>query len=181
MCICILFAINGNSTTQSGLIKKVGMKLFLTIPAVIIFFCSSTVTADTTLKEVQFKDPWIRTTSSGHPMTAGYLSILNNGSADVELVRVSSSIAEKVELHETTFHNNIMKMKQLESGVRIPAQGVIHFSPKGLHLMFKGLKMKVKDGGKYKVNLKFKNGSKAEIILTGRKIGSKGAHKHHKH
>ena len=181
MCICILFAINGNSTTQSGLIKKVSMKLFLTIPAVIIFFCSSTVTADTRLKEVQFKDPWIRTTSSGHPMTAGYLSILNNGSADVELVRVSSSIAEKVELHETTFHNNIMKMKQLESGVRIPAQGVIHFSPKGLHLMFKGLKMKVKEGGKYKVNLKFKNGGKAEIIMIGRKIGSKGAHKHHKH
>ena len=162
-------------------LRRVSMKSFSTIPAVIMFFFSSMVVADTGLKEVQFKDPWIRTTSSGHPMTAGYLSILNNGSADVELVRVSSSIAEKVELHETTFHNNIMKMKQLESGVRIPAQGVIHFSPKGLHLMFKGLKMKVKDGGKYKVNLKFKNGSKAEIILTGRKIGSKGAHKHHKH
>ena len=60
-----------------------------------MFFFSSMVAADTGLKEVQFKDPWIRTTSTGHPMTAGYLSILNNGSEDVELVTVSSSIASK--------------------------------------------------------------------------------------
>ena len=162
-------------------LRRVSMKSFLTIPAVIMFFFSSMVVADTGLKEVQFKDPWIRTTSTGHPMTAGYLSILNNGSEDVELVTVSSSIAKKVELHETTFHNNIMKMRQLESGVKIPAKGVIHFLPKGLHFMFKGLKMKVKDGGKYNVNLKFKNGGKAEVTMIGRKIVSKGAHKHHKH
>ena len=31
------------------------------------------------------------------------------------------------------------------------------------------------------VNLKFKNGGKAEIIMIGRKIVSKGVHKHHKH
>ena len=55
---------------------------------------------------------WIRATSPGHPMTAGYITISNNGSKDVVLMSVSST-CKNGELHETTFHNNVMKMREL--------------------------------------------------------------------
>ena len=67
--------------------------------------------AGTRNSHLKFESGWIRVTSSGHPMTAGYITISNNGSKDVVLMSVSSSIAKMVELHETKFHNNVMKMR----------------------------------------------------------------------
>ena len=37
-------------------------------------------------------------------------------------------------------------MRELKNGIKIPANGIIHLKPKGLHLMFKGLKTKIKEG-----------------------------------
>ena len=130
---------------------------------------------------LKFESGWIRVTSSGHPMTAGYITISNNGSKDVVLMSVSSSIAKMVELHETTSHNNVMKMRELKNGIKIPANGIIHLKPKGLHLMFKGLKTKIEETKKYKVKFTFINGSGVEVFMSGKKIGAKATTGKHKH
>ena len=130
---------------------------------------------------LKFESGWIRVTSSGHPMTAGYITISNNGSKDVVLISVSSSIAKMVELHETKFHNNVMKMRELKNGIKIPANGIIHLKPKGLHLMFKGLKTKIEETKKYKVKFTFINGSGVEVFMSGKKIGAKATTAKHKH
>ena len=130
---------------------------------------------------LKFESGWIRVTSSGHPMTAGYITISNNGSKDVVLTSVSSSIAKMVELHETTFHNNVMKMRELKNGIKIPANGIIHLKPKGLHMMFKGVKSKIKEAKKYKVKFTFINGSGVEVFMSGKKIGAKATTGKHKH
>ena len=94
---------------------------------------------------------------------------------------VSSSIAKMVELHETKFHNNVMKMRELKNGIKIPANGIIHFKPKGLHLMFKGLKTKIEETKEYKVKFTFINGSGVEVFMSGKKIGAKATTGKHKH
>ena len=137
--------------------------------------------AETRNSHLKFESGWIRVTSSGHPMTAGYITISNNGSKDVVLISVSSSIAKMVELHETTFDNHVMKMRELENGIKIPANGVIHLKPKGLHLMFKGLKTKIEEAKKYKVKFTFINGSGVEVFMSGKKIGAKATTEKHKH
>ena len=137
--------------------------------------------AGTRNSHLKFESGWIRVTSSGHPMTAGYISISNNGSKDFVLMSVSSSIAKMVELHETTFHNNVMKMRELKDGIKIPANGIIHLKPKGLHMMFKELKTKIKEAKKYKVKFTFKNGSGVEVFMSGKKIGLKATTGKHKH
>ena len=130
---------------------------------------------------LKFESGWIRVTSSGHPMTAGYITISNNGSKDVVLMSVSSSIAKMVELHETKFHNNVMKMRELKNGIKIPANGIIYLKPKGLHLMFKGLKTKIEEAKKYKVKFTFINGNGVEVFMSGKKIGAKATTGKHKH
>ena len=146
--------------------------------------CSIVLTAanaGTVQNHLRFEGGWIRVTSSGHPMTAGYIIISNNGSRDVVLMSVSSAVAKMVEIHETTFQSNVMKMRKLKNGIRIPAKGVIHLEPKGLHLMFRGLKMKIKEAEKYKVKFMFLNGGLAEVIMLGKKIGAKAPIEKHKH
>ena len=137
--------------------------------------------AGTRNSHLKFESGWIRVTSSGHPMTAGYITISNNGSKDVVLMSVSSSIAKMVELHETKFHNNVMKMRELKNGIKIPANGIIHLKPKGLHLMFKGLETKIEEAKKYKVKFTFINGSGVEVFMSGKKIGAKATTGKHKH
>ena len=137
--------------------------------------------AGTRNSHLKFESGWIRVTSSGHPMTAGYITISNNGSKDVVLMSVSSTVAKMVELHETTFHNNVMKMRELKNGIKIPANGTIHLKPKGRHLMFKGLKTTIKEAEKYKVKFTFMNGSGVEVSMSGKKIGAKATTGKHKH
>ena len=50
--------------------------------------------AGTRESHLKFESGWIRVTSSGHPMTAGYITISNNGSKDVVLMSVSSTVAK---------------------------------------------------------------------------------------
>ena len=114
-------------------------------------------------------------------MTAGYITISNNRSKDVVLTSVSSAFAKMVELHETTFHNNVMKMKELKNGIKIPAYGTIHLKPKGLHLMFKGLKTKIKEAENYKVKFIFMNGSGVEVTMLGKRMGAKATAGKHRH
>ena len=85
----------------------------LIISSVVFNFFLPDAKAGTSNSHLKFESGWIRVTSSGHPMTAGYITISNNGSKDVVLMSVSSSIAKMVELHETTFDNNVMKMRVL--------------------------------------------------------------------
>ena len=49
--------------------------------------------------ELVISNAWIRNTPANHHMTAGYLKIANVGNIDDKLIDVSSSIAEKVEIH----------------------------------------------------------------------------------
>ena len=152
--------------------------IFLTV---VLSFGSPEANAGTRNSDLKFERGWIRVTSSGHPMAAGYITISNNGSKDVVLVSVSSTIAKMVELHETTFHNNVIKMRELKNGIKIPANGIIHLKPKGLHLMFKGLKTKIKEAKSYKVKFIFLNGNGVEVTMSGKKTGAKATAGKHKH
>ena len=137
--------------------------------------------AETRNSHIKFENGWIRVTSSDHPMTAGYITISNNGSKDFVLMSVSSAFAKMVELHETTFHNNVMKMRELKNGIKIPANGTIHLKPKGRHLMFKGLKTTIMEAEKYKVKFIFINGSGVEVTMLGKRLRTEATAGKHKH
>tara|TARA_B100000242_G_scaffold167106_1_gene119370 strand:- start:314 stop:802 length:489 start_codon:yes stop_codon:yes gene_type:complete len=159
---------------------RVVLSAFIILCVVFNFFLPE-ATSGTRNNHLKFESGWLRVTSSGHPMTAGYITISNNGSKDVVLMSVSSTVAKMVELHETTFHNNVMKMRKLKNGIKIPANGMIHLKPKGLHLMFRGLKKEIKEEEKYKVKFIFMNGSEVEVSMSGKKIGTKATTGKHKH
>jgi copper(I)-binding protein len=51
----------------------------------------------------------------------GFLTIMNTGGADDRLVSASSSVAERVELHTMTMENDVMRMREVEGGIALPA------------------------------------------------------------
>ena len=110
-----------------------------------------------TFKTLVIQNVWIKDNPFNQPMTAGYLTIHNTSNSDTKLIAVSSSIAEKIEIHKMSIDNDIMKMRPLKDGLIIPANSTAYLKPGDSHLMFFGLKKQMTPMETYVINLTFKN------------------------
>ena len=106
-----------------------------------------------------------RATVGSMPSSAAYLSITNHGAMDDRLLAVESSLARKTELHTMEVTNGVMKMRQIDGGIAIPAGKTIELAPGGFHVMLIGLKAPLNGGENYQMTLVFEKAGKVE--LTG--------------
>lgn len=99
---------------------------------------------------------WIRPTVQGQ--NGAVYFVLNNHSAEADdLVGVSSSMAESVEIHESSMveGTDVMQMNQVFS---VPLNGgsEVTFKPGGLHIMLVDVKREIKNGETVEITLHFK-------------------------
>ena len=113
--------------------------------------------------------------------TAGYLTIYNLGEHTDTLNGVSTTFAKKLELHEMTLNNGIMKMRPLESGIQIPPNSSVVLKPGADHIMFKNLSESLQIGQSIPVTLSFKVGGEVEVLFDVAKIGAIEAPEVHDH
>jgi copper(I)-binding protein len=84
-----------------------------------------------------------------------YVLIDNQGNEADRLLGASSAAAEVVEIHESFMENNVMKMRMLEAGIEIPANGKVELKPGGYHIMLINLAKALEPGTRITVTLKF--------------------------
>ena len=113
--------------------------------------------------ELVISNAWIRNTPANHHMTAGYLKIENVGNIDDKLIDVSSSIAEKVEIHQIIIENEVIKMRPLNDGLTIRAGDIVYLKPGSVHLMFLGLKQQILPMELHQINLTFLKAGKLTV------------------
>ena len=121
----------------------------------------------------------IRATAPGMAVTGGYVRITNKGHADDRLVAASAGFAKRVEIHEMIHDNGVMKMRQREGGIHIPAGGTVTLKPGGLHIMFMGLGETMVPGETQEVTLEFESGHKVAVpamVLKPADIGTEAGH-----
>lgn len=114
--------------------------------------------AQTTIEVVH---PWVRPTIPNRP-AAVYLGIHNLGDAADRLVGARATRAEKAELHKSEEKDGMMTMTPVEA-VEIPAGGMAHLGPGGLHLMLFGIDPPLKDGETLGVTLEFERAGEIEV------------------
>jgi copper(I)-binding protein len=107
--------------------------------------------------------PWSRATPKGAPVAVGYLTIKNTGTTADRLIGGSSEAAAKVEVHEMTMDNGIMKMRPITGGLEIKPGESVELKPQGLHLMFIKPKNPLKQGDHVKATLEFEKAGKVEV------------------
>ena len=121
----------------------------------------SVLAADIVLDGLQF-----RATVGSIPSSAGYLTIRNNGTDNDWLVAATSDLARKTELHSMTMDNGVMRMRQVEGGIPVPAGGTVTLAPGGYHIMLIGLKAPLHAGQAYDVTLDFRHAGPMTITGT---------------
>lgn len=123
---------------------------------------------------------WSRATPGGAAVGAGYLRIRNAGTTPDVLTGVSSPVAERVEIHEMTMTDGVMRMRQLAGGLEIKSGETVELAPGGMHLMFMGLKAPLKAGERFSATLNFKIAHAIEVEFAVAPIGA-SAPDHSKH
>ena len=81
--------------------------------------------------DITIEAPWSRATPGGAKVGAGYLIVRNAGATPDWLVAATSSIAERVEIHQMSMTDGMMKMRQATGGVEVPAGSAVALAPGG--------------------------------------------------
>ena len=159
------------------------------LPAIFMLFISllslPSLASDNHHHGLMIKDVIIRATAPNAGATAGYLEIHNHSKTDDRLIAVEADFARKSEIHEMKLVGDVMKMREIEAGLFIPAGGMALLEKGGNHLMFMGLNQQIKHEQNYEFTLIFEVAGKikitADTISLSGKASSKSGHNHSKH
>jgi len=141
------------------------MKIILRIiaPLALCAFAATAHAHGYSVGDLQITHPWAKASLKGVPNSAGYMTITNNGDTDDTLIAASADVSAAVELHTMTMKDGVMRMRQLEGGVPLPAGETVVLAPGGKHIMLIGLKDRLEAGGSFDMTLNFENAGEQVI------------------
>lgn len=141
--------------------QKIFKILFL-----LIFLSFSTYNyAKSAATSLTITDGYVREMIPGQKMTAAYFTINNKDRKNYTLKKVKSSIAERIEIHETVLKDNIMRMQPV-SQLEIKRKARVELVPGGLHVMVMGVDKPLVSGEMLPLVLIFDDGSEISLNLA---------------
>ncbi|HEX2134825.1 MAG TPA: copper chaperone PCu(A)C [Microvirga sp.] len=117
--------------------------------------------------------PWTRATPGGAPVAGGYAVLRNTGTEPDRLLRISSPLAGRAEIHEMAVNDGVMTMRPLPRGLEIKPGETIALKPGGHHIMFMDLKAPFRQGERIPVTLEFERAGTIGVELRVEAIGAR--------
>jgi periplasmic copper chaperone A len=124
------------------------------------------------LGDLTVTSPWTRATPGGAKIAGGYLKITNNGTSADRFVGTKSDVSDRVEIHEMSMSDGVMKMRPLPNGLEIKPGETVELKSGGYHLMFMDLKQPLKSGDSFKSTLQFEKAGSLEVDFIVRGLGA---------
>lgn len=121
--------------------------------------------------------PWTRATPRGARVAGGYLKIANTGSAPDRLIGGTATFAGRIEVHEMSMSDGIMRMRPLTAGLEIRPGASVELAPGGYHLMLMDLKQQLREGETVAATLRFEKAGAVEVTFRVGGVGE-GAGRH---
>lgn len=128
---------------------------------------------------LKVSDAWARATPPGVQVAGVFLTISNAGAAD-KLLKVSTPLSDRAEIHETSHVGDQMQMRQVEV-LEVPKGGRVVFQPGGLHLMLMDIKSPLLEGETLSLTLTFERAGAIEVQASVSAIGASGGADHAGH
>lgn len=121
---------------------------------------------------IEIRDPWLRQPPPSAEVSAGYLLIENRGAGADRLVSVETDAAERVEIHELEEVEGVMRMREVQGGLEVPAGGEVALQPGGYHLMLMGAREGLEAGQQVDGVLVFEQAGRIETTFDVRPPGA---------
>jgi periplasmic copper chaperone A len=112
---------------------------------------------------------------------AAYVSAHNMSGKDVVVtgLSVDTSIANKVELHETIVKDEMARMRQVTMPVSILDGDGLNMQPGGKHIMLLGLKKPLTEGTEFPLTVHFEGATQQVISVKVKAQADQTDHSHH--
>jgi copper(I)-binding protein len=121
---------------------------------------------------LEIDSPWSRAIPKGASVAAGYMTIKNTGSTADRLVGASTPVAGKVEIHEMTMDDGVMKMRPVAGGIEIAPGATVELKPNAFHLMIMNVKRPIEKGMPFAASLTFEKAGTVDVEFTVEAIGA---------
>jgi len=118
--------------------------------------------------DVEIEHPFATPTPAGAVNGAAYVVTLqNNGKQADKLVKASTPIAQRTEIHSMLVDaGGVMRMREVDGIDLAPGASVKMKPGDGYHFMLVGLKQPLKEGDTFPMTLEFAHGGKAEVKVV---------------
>ncbi len=100
--------------------------------------------------------------------SAAYMVIRNTSGEPDKLIAASTDVAKTVELHTVIEEGGMMRMRQVEGGIDVPANGEVVLKPGGFHVMLIGLTRDLNAGDKVELTLTFEKAGQIPVTAEVR-------------
>lgn len=120
---------------------------------------------------IEINHPWARATPRGATVAAGYFKLTNTGPTADRLVGGTSEVAGRVEIHEMTMADGVMRMRPLKDGLELKPGQSVELKSSSFHLMMVGLKQQLQQGQRLKGTLTFEKAGPVDIEYVVEGIG----------
>ena len=121
-----------------------------------------------TAGEIVIGHPFATPSPPGATTGAAYLTTLENGGDKPDrLVRASTPVAARVEMHTMNVDaQGVMRMREIDAIGLAPKQVVLMRPGGGMHLMLIDLKTPLKNGDTFPMSLQFERAGKVEVNVV---------------
>ncbi len=111
---------------------------------------------------------WSRTTPPGVTVGVVYFTWKNDTGKSDRLLRISSPIAAKVQVHRTEIQDGMARMREV-AVLHVDANQSVEFAPNGMHVMLMGLRKPLVEGQKFQLDLLFEVAGPRKVQVLVRK------------
>ena len=149
-------------------ISKLSISAAIAFTLMVLAFSASTVQAhEVKVGDITLVHPFARASAGPAKMGAAFMGVRNDGSTPDRLVTVSVSadVAKKAEIHTHIMEGDVAKMRRVDGGVEVPANGMVMMQPSGLHIMLMRLKTPLEEGETFMVTLTFEHAGEVTIEM----------------
>ena len=137
---------------------------------------AQTVTIAPTSSPVTVTNAWVKTTVPGGQVSAAYMDI--KSTAPVKLVKVETSIAGNVEIHNMSMHDGVMEMKAVDA-IDVPANKTVSLKPGSYHVMLMMLAASISKGDSVPIKLTFEGADKKPFSVDVKAKAQENGLAHH--
>jgi len=130
---------------------------------------------------LELKHPWSAKAPPVAPVLGGYITIVNTGTQPDRLVGGATSVAERLEIHESSIVDGVARMRLAKQGIEIPAGATLSLQPGGAHIMLVNPKERPAEGAKFKATLQFEKAGSVEVEFVVQTPKSASAEEHSGH
>jgi periplasmic copper chaperone A len=134
--------------------------------------------------DVEITHPYATPSLPGVPNGGAYIVRLENkGKVADRLLRASTPMAQRVELHTMTMDGTVMRMREVGEIALAPGAKVEMRPGMGYHFMLMGLTQPLRVGESFPLTLEFERGGKVEVkvVVQVPKAAAGAAAHEHKH